>query len=94
MPAVNFSVQWPDGEHVTYYSPSTVIHQYFEPDSSMPLQTFLSQVDKALAAASERVYQRFGYYCTSAAAEQEKIQQKARELAQKKIDGNITYELA
>ena len=29
MPAVHFKIQWPDGEQVEYYSPSTIIHQFF-----------------------------------------------------------------
>ena len=94
MPAVNFNVQWPDGEQVTYYSPSTVIHQYFQQGAKIPLKDFLTQVDAALSAASERVFERYGYYCSSASAEQEKIQLKAQDLASKSIDGHIIYSVA
>lgn len=93
MPAVRFSVQWPDGEKAIYYSPSTIIHQFFKPDSTIALERFLEQVDVALDAASERVFERFGYYCSSAADEQVRIREKAKELASNHVTGDIYYQL-
>ncbi len=93
MPAVRFSVKWPDGEDVIYYSPSTIIHDYIKPSSTIALQPFLKQVNTALDAASERVFQRYGYHCSSAADEQKKIQVKAQQLAKQNISGDIYYDI-
>jgi len=80
MPAVRFLVKWPDGEQVVYYSPSTIILEHLKMPSELPMQEFLPKVDKALDEASERVYEKFGYYCSAASGEQEKIRKKADEL--------------
>lgn len=93
MPAVRFSVKWPDGDHVIYYSPSTVIHNYFKPSSTIALSAFLEQVNAALEAASERVFQRYGYHCSSAADEQNRIRVKAQELAKSNVNGDIYYDI-
>jgi len=92
MPAVRFLVKWPDGEQVVYYSPSTIILEHLKMPSELPMQEFLPKVDKALDEASERVYEKFGYYCSAASGEQEKIRKKADELKQENIDGSITFE--
>ena len=89
MPAVNFSVSWPDGENTSYYSPSTIIHRYIEKSQIYELDKFKRLCDEALNAASERVYQRFGYYCSAASGEQEKITKKYNELTDKKITGKV-----
>jgi uncharacterized repeat protein (TIGR04042 family) len=72
MPAVKFHVQWPDGEKSSYYSPSTVIHQYFYKGDEYPLDDFMSQCVIALDMASERVRERFGYYCSADSDEKKK----------------------
>ena len=88
MPAVNFKVTWPDGDVITYYSPSTIIHKHIKQET-YSLDDFKRRCDTALTAASERVYQRFGYYCSAANEEQQKIQNKYTNICKKNISGNV-----
>lgn len=88
MPSVNFKVVWPDGEQVTYYSPSTVIYQHLKVGSYTQAE-FSERVRTSLSAASERVYERFGYYCSAASAEQEKIDRKLQFLREQDIAGRV-----
>lgn len=92
MPAVNFTVTWPDGEQVSYYSPSTVIHQHLKQGNSFSQSEFSSCIEKALGEASERVHQRFGYYCSSASDELSRIKQKLARLNEQKIVGNVNID--
>ncbi|CDL81331.1 MSMEG_0570 family nitrogen starvation response protein [Xenorhabdus szentirmaii] len=66
MPSVNFTVKWPNGEQIQYYSPSTVIYEYLSMDKSYPSALFLRQVEEGLHAASERVRICYGFACSSA----------------------------
>ncbi|MEJ8026254.1 MSMEG_0570 family nitrogen starvation response protein [Acinetobacter baumannii] len=66
MPSVNFTVKWPNGEHVQYYSPSTVIYDYLVAGESYPAAHFFKQAENGLNAASERVRARYGFACSSA----------------------------
>lgn len=89
MPSVNFKVRWPDGEQVNYYSPSTVIHEYFTAGEKYSQAEFAERVHKALDAASERVYKKFGYYCTAAMGELEKIERKMQNLREQQTVGMV-----
>ncbi len=66
MPAVHFTVTWPDGSHSQGYSPSTVIRQHLRAGSHYPLDEFMQRLRIALNAASERVYQMKGFHCSAA----------------------------
>lgn len=88
MPAVNFKVTWPDGDVITYYSPSTIIHTHIQ-QGIYALEDFKARCDTALSAASERVYQRFGYYCSAADEEQQKIKKKYTAIRKKNITGDV-----
>ncbi|WP_158972697.1 MSMEG_0570 family nitrogen starvation response protein [Paraglaciecola sp. L3A3] len=90
MPAVNFTVNWPDGEIVEYYSPSTIIHNFLEKGIEYDLDIFKQEVDKALTAASERVKASFGFYCSAASGEQSKIQNKYTQLINTHKDGKVS----
>ena len=74
MPEVIFTVQLPDGTTKECYSPSTVVQHYFTAGEEMAVAEFLQRSRAALAAASERVRARFGYSCSSAAAQMEEIE--------------------
>jgi uncharacterized repeat protein (TIGR04042 family) len=89
MPSVNFSVTWPDGEQATYYSPSTIVFDYLAAGTEYSLAEFAEQSRAALTAASERVFQRFGYYCSAASGELEKIDLKLKFLHAKNIAGPV-----
>jgi uncharacterized repeat protein (TIGR04042 family) len=66
MPEVHFRVQWPDQQTAVYYSPSTAVHAHFKTGESYPVPEFLARSRAALRQASERVRQKYGYYCSSA----------------------------
>lgn len=89
MPSVNFKVTWPDGEQATYYSPSTVVYEHLTADRNYTQAEFTEHIHAALHAASERVYKKFGYYCTAASAELEKINRKLQFLREQKITGEV-----
>jgi len=90
MPAVNFEVTWPDGECVSYYSPSTVIHQHVTAGDAYSIEEFQSRVYEALDIASERVRAKYGYACSAANDEKLKIGEKIRQLQQSGSYGQIT----
>lgn len=79
MPAVHFRVRWPDQSENDCYSPSTVIHEYLKPGERLPVAEFLQRARAGLAAASERVRQRFGFACSSAMDQLDQIEQHCRQ---------------
>ncbi|WP_236761095.1 MSMEG_0570 family nitrogen starvation response protein [Acinetobacter sp. NCu2D-2] len=81
MPSVNFTVKWPNGQHDNFYSPSTIVYEYFQKGQKMLGNEFLNQVDNALHAASERVRARYGFACSSAMDTLNRIQIKAQHMA-------------
>lgn len=83
MPAVLFTVRWPNGKSETCYSPSTIIKDYFEPDRPYTMAEFLDACRKGLHAASERVRQRYGGSgCSQAMAQLAAIEATAKQQAQ------------
>ena len=92
MPAVLFTVRWPDGAIETCYSPSTIIQDFFEAGHAYPLADFLERSRKGLQAASDRVRERFGGTgCSRAMAQLAAIEATARrqgnETAAVRIEG-------
>lgn len=87
MPETYFEVRWPDGYEETCYSPSSVVADFFEPETAYTLPDFLARSESALTLASERVKQKFGYYCSSAADQLQRIQATAARFSGQ---GNVT----
>jgi len=77
MPQMQFRVRWPDETVSSCYSPSLVIKDYFEVGQSYPLADFLRRSREALNIASERVKQKYGFYCTGAMGQLAEIVQTA-----------------
>lgn len=78
MPEVHFTVQLPDGTQQVCYSPSSVVHRYFQPDEEMSVTDFLTRSRSALTEASERVRAKYGFACSSAAAQLSEIEHFTR----------------
>ena len=78
MPAVYFHVRWPDQTESHCYSPSTVIGEFFKPDTRYPLPEFLQRANDGLHAASERVRAKFGFACSSAMDQLARIEKTAQ----------------
>lgn len=94
MPAVHFVVEWPDGDKVQYYSPSTIVHQYFDVEKPYSIEQFDDLCTRALTEASERVRAKFGYACTAAAGELEKIKHKVHVLKSEANKGRVRVTFA
>lgn len=73
------TVQWPDGTFEQCYSPSLVMHDHLSTGESYPLLDFVRRATTALDEASRRVQEKYGFACTSAAAQKEKIQDRAQQ---------------
>ena len=73
MPEVHFEVQWPDGEITRCYSPSTIVLEYFQEGQQLTVGELSQRSTEALDHASRRVEAKFGYRCTSAAAQRDAI---------------------
>ena len=68
MPEMTMTVRWPDGRVQECYSPSLVLHDHLASGATYPVADFVSRTAYALAIASDRVREKFGFACTSAAA--------------------------
>lgn len=74
MPEMRFTIRWPDGSQERCYSPSLVIKDYFSPGEAYPLSGFLERSRTALTIASERVREKYGFACWSAAGQLARIE--------------------
>lgn len=79
MPEINFLIQWSDGTQETCYSPSLVIKKYFQPGEEYELAEFVDRSRTALNLASDRVKAAYGFPCSRAIAQLQKIETKASE---------------
>ncbi len=73
-----FSVTWPDGTAQRCYSPSLVIQDYLTVGASYPVAEFVRLSEQALTIASDRVREKYGFACTSAAAMRDEIWARAQ----------------
>lgn len=81
MPEMTFTVEWPDGSFQECYSPSLVMHDHLSTDESYPVKEFVRRVATALDEASRRVREKYGFACTSAAAQKQEIQARAQQFS-------------
>ncbi len=79
MPEMRFYITWPDGEKESCYSPSLVIGDFLKPGHTYALADFVDRCDQALTEASNRVQQKFGYFCSSAMDQLGRIKEKANQ---------------
>jgi uncharacterized repeat protein (TIGR04042 family) len=80
MPEVYFTVQLPDGRKQECYSPSTIVCRYFKRGEEMSVGEFVTRSRTALTEASERVRAKYGFGCSSAAAQISEIEDFTRDL--------------
>ena len=81
MPEMRFLIRWPDGKRESCYSPSLVVKDFFAPGQSYPLADFLERSRAALTIASERVLARYGFPCSRAMAQLDRIEAGAKAFA-------------
>ena len=89
MPAVNFIVSWPDGEQSSYYSPSTIIKEKIKMNKEYSVDEFSNLVDSTLKQASERVREKYGFYCSRSTEENHVVQKKVNQLKQSGTTGSV-----
>jgi uncharacterized repeat protein (TIGR04042 family) len=78
---MRFLIRWPDGKSESCYSPSLVVKEFFAPGKSYPLADFLKRSRTALNLASDRVQARYGFPCSRAMAQLNRIETGARAFA-------------
>ncbi|TMV66673.1 MSMEG_0570 family nitrogen starvation response protein [Thioclava sp. BHET1] len=76
MPETYWTVRWPDGTEERLYSPSSVIAELFEPGQTYPIDDFRQRARIALERASNRVERKYGFACTSAMAQLDRIERR------------------
>lgn len=81
MPEVLLTLQWPDGRTSELYSPSTVILEHLPPGTTLSVGELEQRAVEALRQASERVRARYGFACTRADEEREKLRRHAADYA-------------
>ena len=77
MPEMTFEVRWPDGRVQSCWSPSLVVHDHLEAGGRYTVRDFARRSGLALELASERVREKYGFACTSAAASRAQIEAAA-----------------
>ena len=82
MPAVQFTLRWPDGTVQRCCSPSTAIEQVLVEAASYPVAELLRRCRTGLEHASDRVREQRGVACSLAAEQLAAIEQKGRELGE------------
>ncbi|MEX1668354.1 MSMEG_0570 family nitrogen starvation response protein [Zhongshania guokunii] len=87
MPALNFTVRWPDGSVDVCYSPSTVLYEHIEANQRYSLKEFLHRSKLALNEASARVERKYGYQCSSAMDQLSRINSKVAQF--KSLDDSV-----
>jgi uncharacterized repeat protein (TIGR04042 family) len=78
---MTFSVRWPDGRVEDCYSPSLVMHDFLAAGTSYSVADFAHRSETALGIASDRVREKFGFACTSAAATTAQVRRSAASYA-------------
>lgn len=82
MPQTSLRVEWPDGSQCSYYSPSTIVHEYFKPGETYPVDEFLRMSRRAYQEASDRVQAKFGFACGGASDALDSIESDASQQSQ------------
>jgi putative flavoprotein involved in K+ transport len=89
MPEMHFRVQWPSGQVEDCYSPSYIIEEYLAEGSEYEVADFVSRVRTALNIASERVFARYGFACTSALDQLRAIEETAAAIPAPAAGGKV-----
>ncbi len=77
MPEMLFHIVWPDGAREACYSPSLVVKEHFVAGQSYDVADFLARTRTALTVASERVRARYGFPCSRALGQLDRLERTA-----------------
>ena len=89
MPEMHFRVQWPNGEIERCYSPSYVIEEHLTVGEAYTVEDFVFRTRSALEIASERVRAKYGFACSSALDQLERIEATAGALSSEQRSGHV-----
>lgn len=81
MPAMHYTIQWPDATQSVAYSPSLVIQDFFQSGIDYPLSDFMRRIREATAIANERVAAKFGFACSRASDQLDDTERRAAAFA-------------
>lgn len=84
-------IEWPNHEQDRIYSPSSIIKTFFKPQEKLTVKQFNKTCKQSLDEASKRVQQKYGYACTSAIAEAERIDELCEEYNQASIVKIVSF---
>lgn len=79
MPEMRFTIRWPDGQEESCYSPSSVVTEFLSADTTYALSDFVIRSRLALDKASGRVAAKYGYRCSRAEAQLDRIEVQAKQ---------------
>ncbi len=74
---MQFVVRWPDDSVMSCYSPSLVVREYLAVDAAYPVSDFVARCREALTIASDRVREKYGFACSNAENQLDRILRKA-----------------
>ena len=74
MPAMHYTVRWPDVQISVCYSPSLVIQDLLAVGHDYPVPEFIGLVRETTAIANERVQAKFGFVCSRANDQLDKLE--------------------
>jgi uncharacterized repeat protein (TIGR04042 family) len=89
MPEMHFRVEWPNGQVERCYSPSYVIEEHLSVGETYAVSDFVARARAALETASERVRARYGFACSSALDQLERIEAAAGLLSEREREGRV-----
>src|SRR5688572_29740650 len=89
MPEMHFRVKWPNGYEEECYSPSYVIEEHLGVGESYAVDDFVGRVASALRTASERVFARYGFECSSALDQLRAVEETASGLSAAQRAGQV-----
>ena len=89
MPEVYVQIIWPNEAPDRVYSPSSIIKNYFKTGDVLTVEQFQNKADEALLNASKRVKEKFGFECTSAMGEMERLKEITDKIENKNLKVRI-----
>jgi len=89
MPEMHFKIEWPTGRVEDCYSPSYIIEEYLAEGAAYGVGDFVERVRTALNIASERVYARYGFACSSALDQLRSLEDTANALNASEKEGKV-----
>ena len=78
MPEMWFDISWPDGRDERCYSPSLIVREVLAEGTAYQLPEFMALAEGALRKASARVQAKYGFPCSRALGQLQRLQANAK----------------